>query len=747
MRTAGSQATDQEVGAAGRAPGAPVTSPGQRNPEKQFRPDIEGLRAVAVLAVVLFHADVPGLGGGFVGVDVFFVISGFLITGLLWREASATGTVSLRSFFGARARRLLPASAAVGVVTMIASALLLPPLQVRSVTMDGITSALYVSNYWFISSGVKYFGHQSLLSPSPFQHYWSLGVEEQFYLVWPLLIIGTAWLIRRVRRQTTRTGATSSVRPYLLILTLVVVVSFALSLVLTYLIPPIAFFSLPTRAWQLAAGGLIALTVGYWRRLPTRSAVPLGWVGLALILLACTQLNGTTSYPGIAALLPTLGVVLVIGAGCAGPSHGCGRILASSPMGAIGRVSYSWYLWHWPVLVLTPAFLGHQVGLPTKLVAVLVSLGLAVLTLRFIENPLRFADRVRRSPLVSLGLGATATAVAVCVGLLLLLWTPNPVGNGPAAEPMTITAEPVAPGSPAEAYDAAVRDVFAQVQAQVAASAYSEAVPSNLDPPLTDQASQQFGILTNGCLRVLPFDSSHPECAAGDVTSETTVALIGDSRAAMFNPAFQKIAEQRQWRLLMMAKAGCPITDLRVNQYFNTLAEEFQRCAEWRTEIMARLRAERPQLVVISSSRAYDANGAHTMVPGLKMYDNAWIGSLTELVQQLRDTGAKVLVLGPTPDPPAPIPLCLSAHLDDAAACADVRDAKHAAGITAETAATEAGGGRYADITELLCTANRCPPIVGNTMVYFDAGHLTREYSQLLAPALGALADRALAER
>ena len=164
----------------------------RRPAQTGFRPDIEGLRAVAVLAVVLFHADVPGVGGGFVGVDVFFVISGFLITGLLWREVSTTGTVGLRRFYGARARRLLPASATVGVVTMIGSAVLLPPLQARSVIGDGIASALYVSNYRFVLQGVDYFaGH---LPPSPFQHYWSLGVEEQFYLVWPAMIIGTAWL-------------------------------------------------------------------------------------------------------------------------------------------------------------------------------------------------------------------------------------------------------------------------------------------------------------------------------------------------------------------------------------------------------------------------------------------------------------------------------------------------------------------------------------------------------------------------
>jgi hypothetical protein len=253
------------------------------------------------------------------------------------------------------------------------------------------------------------------------------------------------------------------------------------------------------------------------------------------------------------------------------------------------------------------------------------------------------------------------------------------------------------------------------------------------------------GILTNGCLRVLPFDSGHPECAAGDIASTTTVALIGDSRAAMFNPAFQKVAEQRDWRLLMMAKAGCSITDLPITTRLNGLAEEFQRCAQWRDRIVARLHDERPQLIVVSSARAYDANGSHTMVPGLKMYDQAWLDSLTRLVQQLRETGAKVLVLGPTADPPAPVPLCLSGHLDDATACAAVRRALHGPGMAAESAATEAGGGQYADITELFCTANRCPVIVGNTMVYFDAGHLTREYSQFLAPAMGALADRALA--
>ena len=352
MRQAHSVSPDEEV-------------QGRRSAQTEFRPDIEGLRAVAVLAVVLFHADVPGVGGGFVGVDVFFVISGFLITGLLWREVSTTGTVRLRRFYGARARRLLPASATVGVVTMIGSAVLLPLLQARASSMTASPARCMSAT---TGSFCKHRLLRADLPPSPFQHYWSLGVEEQFYLVWPALIIGTAWLIRRARRRTKADAATSSKRPYLVVLALVAAVSFALSLVITYVVPAVAFFSLPTRAWQLAVGGLVALTAGQWRRLPALAAAIVGWAGLAVILLACTRLSATTLYPGTAALLPVLGAALVIGAGCAAPSQGCGRVLALSPMRAIGRISYSWYLWHWPVLRARtgvagpPAGAGRQAG-------------------------------------------------------------------------------------------------------------------------------------------------------------------------------------------------------------------------------------------------------------------------------------------------------------------------------------------------------------------------------------------------
>ncbi|WP_232006946.1 acyltransferase family protein [Mycobacterium sp. 1245805.9] len=708
----------------------------QRSVASGFRPDIEGLRAVAVAAVVLFHAGLPGVGGGFVGVDVFFVISGFLITGLLWREVSAAGTVRLSRFYGARARRLLPASALVGVVTAFCSAALLPPLQAHGVLVDGIYSALYVSNNHFAHEGLSYFSPAQ--PPSPFQHYWSLGVEEQFYLVWPALIIGTTWLIRLARRRT-KAETTSRHTPYLVVLALVAAGSFALSLAATFVAPSVAFFSLPTRAWQLAAGGLVALTAAQWRRLPTRAATIAGSTGLAVILLACGLLGPGTLYPGTAALLPVLGAVLVIGAGCAAPARGCGRVLGAAPMRALGRISYSLYLWHWPVLLLAPFVLGHPLGLAGRLATVLVSGGLAVLTVRFVEDPFRFAAPIRRSALASLALGGVATAAAVCVGVVMIARVPNPVGGGAPAARLTVTASPPPAGSSLDAYDAAVHDAFAQVQAAVAAATNLRAVPSNLEPPLADAAAEYRAEFFNGCQHNL-LGGGQPGCVMGDTASRTTVALLGDSHATMWAPAFQQVAEQRHWRLDTLTKGACPPMSLPITGFVARMVDYVQRCEQWRGEAMARLRAERPRLVVVSMSRGY---GGLDYLP--KPYNRSWSDGLTRLVQQLRGFGAQVLVLGPVPNAYESVPICLSDHLDDATACSSPRSkALNRAGIADETTATKAGGGHYENLTRLFCAGDRCPVVVGNTMVYFD-DHLTSEYAQALAPAMGALADRALA--
>jgi hypothetical protein len=364
------------------------------------------------------------------------------------------------------------------------------------------------------------------------------------------------------------------------------------------------------------------------------------------------------------------------------------------------------------------------------LAAALVSGVLAVLTLRLIENPLRFAAPVRRSPGRSLALGGIATAVAVCVGLALLVVVPTPVGRGAPAAAPTLTTLPVAAGSTIPAYDAAVQHAFAQVQAAVAASADLQAVPSNLNPPLADAAGELNDLFRNGCMRNA-WEVTQPDCATGDTASTTTVAVVGDSQAAMWNPAFHQVAEQRHWRLEMLTKAGCPLMDVPTTSA--VLHREYTECERWRGQVIARLRAEHPRLVVIDMLRGYSTGNVYTE-------------SLTRLVQQLRGTGARVLMLGPTADPRSVVPICLSGHLDDATACSPPRSsAVSEPSIAAESAATKAGGGHYADLTELFCTSERCPVIVGNILVYSDKGHLTIEYSRLLAPAIGALADRALA--
>ena len=680
-----------------------------------------------MLAVVLFHAGIPGVGGGYIGVDVFFVISGFLITGLLWREVTDAGTVRLGRFYGARARRLLPAATTVGVATSIGAALLLPPLQARTVLGDAIASALYVGNYRFAMQGTDYLAADG--PPSPFQHYWSLGVEEQFYLLWPALIIGTAWLIRRIR-------LTTRLNPYLVVLAAVGAVSFALSVAWTRSSPPWAFFSLPTRAWELAVGGLVALSAAHWQRLPTPAAAVAGWGGLGVIMLSCIVLGTGTAYPGTAALLPVLGTALVIGGGAATAGAGAGRVLSLPPMRAVGRVSYSWYLWHWPVLLLMPHVIAHRAGLADRVAASIISAGLAVITLHLVENPARFASALRRSPARSLALGGAVTAVAVCVGVTLLLVVPVPVGRGAAARaPKISIATP--PSRVAAPHDTAVEQAFAQAQAAVAASANMTAVPSNLTPPLADAAADKAEVFLNGCVRSWR-DVGQAECATADTSSTTTAVLVGDSHAGMWSPALEQVAEQRHWRLETLGKVTCPLQDLPITSPY--LGREYTECEQWRREIIGRLQAEHPRLIVLGSGRRYGADF------GFTSYDPAWIASLGRLVAQLRTTGATVLVLGPVPDPHSTVPTCLSTHLTDASACSPERSvAVNAAGITAEKAATAASGGHYADLTPLFCTAQRCPVIVGNDLVYRDDNHVTIAYAQTLAPVIGALADQALA--
>ena len=700
-------------------------------PRPEFRPDIEGLRAVAILVVIAFHSG--GISGGFIGVDVFFVLSGFLITRLLWVELDATGRIDLMRFYAARARRLVPAAATVLVLSAIASVVLLPPLQARTALDDGLASALYIGNYRLAITGTDYLAHTA---PSPFQHYWSLGVEEQFYLLWPALLLGTAWLLRR---RGSRPGGSRgarcsrpSVLPYFSVLTIVAALSLVLSVTLTHSSPPWAFFSLPTRAWELATGALIAFSASVWRRLPAAAAAATGFLGLALVVRAAIELDDQTAYPGTAALMPVLGTALVIGAGCSTPIGGVGRLLAIPAVRAVGRLSYSWYLWHWPVLVFAPLLVGHPIGWAGRLGAVSASFALAVLTLRYIERPVRYSRRLRRSVSRSIVVGGAITAAAVSVAVLLPMLVPAPVGHG---EPATaaMTREQRASGD-------SPFDAIAIAHRAVRYSANRTEVPGDLSPSLVDAAADKPSVFLEGCVRSWP-EVGVPDCVSGSQLGDTTVALVGDSHAAMWQPALQPLAQHRNWRLITMAKVTCPLLDLAITSPY--LGRTYTECGHWRTEALQRLVAERPKLVVIGMSRRYGADF------GFTGYDREWVQSISALVADVRSaTAARVLVLGPVPDPGTDVPVCLSGHLDDALACAPQRSAGlNTAGIAAEIRATEDAGGKYADLSELFCAATRCPTIVGSDLVYRDDNHITVSYARRLAPVLGMLAEQAIAPR
>ena len=386
----------------------PAVRTRQASSAATFRRDIEGLRAVAIGLVLVYHAGITFVPGGFVGVDVFFVISGFLITGILVRELESTGRISLARFWARRARRLLPATGLVLVATTIGVWLLVPTTSWRTFGGDVVGAAFYVVNWVFAGRSVDYLAEG--VSPSPVTHFWSLAVEEQFYVVWPLLLCLVA-LVMRLRRSRSVRGT------MLLALGVIAVPSFLWSVWLTSSGDPAAFFVTTTRLWELALGAGVALGSRLWPRLPVRVAHALGWAGLLAVLAAALAFGSQTPWPGSAALVPTLGTAALIVAGFrpGGPA----TLLSARPMVWIGGLSYSVYLWHWPVLVLAAAVIG-DFGQKIGLVLVAASFVPAWLGHHLVENPLRFHPALVRSNALSLTLGLNFTLVGGLAGIALL---------------------------------------------------------------------------------------------------------------------------------------------------------------------------------------------------------------------------------------------------------------------------------------------------------------------------------------
>ena len=683
--------------------------------QRRFRPDIEGLRAVAVIAVVLSHASL-GLPGGYVGVDVFFVISGFLITRQLLEEAERRGRFSFAKFYARRVRRIVPAATLVTIATLVGAYFWAAPLRLGTIARDGLTAALFGVNWRFAAQGTDYF--QASGPPSPFQHYWSLSVEEQFYLCWPLLL---AVVLFAFRRRVHRRAALVAV------LGCLVGASLWASVHVTNASAPYGYFGTHTRVWELAFGALIAATAGNLQRLPRVFAAWLAWLGLVAIVVSCVIYSSDTLYPGAAAALPVVGAGLVICAGCgAYVVRGPERLLWLWPIRWTGRISYSLYLWHWPLLVLLPEAVGHPLALGPRLAAIGVAVVLSALTYAFVEQPFQqsrvLVAKPRRAFMLATGLIGAAAAVTLVVPTLITI----PGGSGRTALAATLArpAQLSASSPSSAAPGAAAKADVALLKKDLTAAAKTEQLPADLTPSLVAAASDYPN--SHGC----EIDDSSvvppTQCSDyGDPNGTQLVVLIGDSHAGMWLGAVNEIAVAHHLRLAFFAKSGCPLGDYP--DYVNpSLKRVYTECNSWRTAVIAQVVGMHPALIVVGSQArsiaAAEPNGFETSLKALKA------------------SGAKIAFLADTPSPAdeGSVPDCLSQHPNHIETCDLPRKkaVKNVPGRLAEIDGARRAGATVIDPTPWFCTTSTCPAVVQDTVVYEDNSHITAAYARLVTPEL-----------
>lgn len=666
-----------------------------------FRPDIQGLRAVAVLAVLLYHAGIPGVATGFVGVDIFFVISGFLITGLLAREQNATGTISFRGFYARRARRILPAAFVTVALTVIVALAVIPPLARTRMLTDAAATLLYIPNLLFAARQNDYLADQT---PSLFQHFWSLGVEEQFYLLWPLLLL----VLLRVTR--TRAATVTAV-------VAVTALSLAFCIWLTPVDQPWAFYSLPTRAWEFGAGGMLALLTAR-HRLPRAAAEATGWAGIALIVASAVALPASWPFPGAAAIVPVAGTALAILAG-ATPGTTSARVLSIRPMQFLGLISYSVYLVHWPLLRLPQAASDPvEPGLAGSVALCGVAIGLGYLMYRFVETPWR-VGRLAHLPRRTIIAGALATSLTLAGASLL---GAAAVAGGPVVPPPAPTTTATASADPSSPPSADPADPVVGVPAEV--------VPAGLTPALAAASADLPVVYANGCHQLF-HDTDPSGCLLGAATGPV-VALFGDSHAAQWVPAL----EAAGYRIHSYTKSACPSVDAPIAHHDGT---PYPECQPWRDGVIDRIGDDRPALIIIANWSGY---GPAAVDPA------GWGAGLRSTVDRL-EAVAPVVVLDDVPQQSTTPAECLSAHLDDVAACETAPSDALASPLReteAETLARLPDATRWS-LNEWICSDTRCPLIVGGVLRYRDADHLTATFSRALASRLALLVDPVLAER
>jgi peptidoglycan/LPS O-acetylase OafA/YrhL len=676
--------------------------------ERRFLPEVQALRALAVSLVVLYHFWPNRLQGGFVGVDVFFVISGFLITSHLHREVETTGRIGLAQFYARRARRLLPAALLVLMAGAAAAVVFLPIPRWSSAAGELLASALYGQNWLLAGRAVDYSASQE--AASPFQHFWSLSVEEQFYLLWPPLILLLLFVARRL--------ATSRRDGVLLAGILAVsAASLAWSVHFTATDQAAAYFTTPTRIWELGAGAALALAVRMRGNRPGASPVvrvALRWAGAAAITASALVLSAASPFPGYLALLPVLGTVAVIAAGETGRRDPLTHVIERKPVQVLGDISYSMYLWHWPGIVVLPFVLHRTPAATDKILLLAVCLGLAWLTKVRVEDPGRRWRWVIR-PRVA--------AVAVAVSMLLVAATSGLIWHQVQREEDATLAR-LAAASSDPCFGAAAlgtpgthcADPF-RAPATLAFTAQDP--PWFADPRCVPNTTAPWG----------------ETCRFSDEPPTRTVALVGDSHATAWRAAVLRLAEELNWQVVQFLKGACPATDATMLGFEGTPSDAAtaESCRTWSDQVDTAVTRMSPDYVFTSAFAAQEEFGAdpdRSLETGARGFADLWT--------RWADRGIHVFVLRDIPSTGGVrVADCLALNPAQPLSCARPRSeavVRDALTVAAERVASDRI--RFVDLTDHFCDRDRCYAVVGGVLVYFDKDHMTGQFSRSLAPFL-----------
>ncbi|MGN6464541.1 MAG: acyltransferase family protein [Rhizobiaceae bacterium] len=640
-----------------------------------FRTDIEGLRAIAVGGVIAYHFGVAQLPGGFVGVDVFFVISGYLITRHILDEIERRGAIDLWAFYARRARRLLPASIFVILATLVAGYFVLAPSEQQLYAKGAFYASTYIINLWLIRWSLDYFAQDA--SSNPFIHFWSLSVEEQFYLAWPALLLFFTWL---------RPGRRSLV----LLLALAAAISFSLCAWLTEVAQPWAFYLSPLRAWEFALGG-IASTAFRRDDGPRPSPVlPLiGWLGVALIGWSYLEISEKAPFPGFLALVPTLGAAMVLASGIHRGRGGPRRLLSLPPLQWTGRLSYSLYLWHWPVIVYAAMLLPEMTGVQ-RLACLGLTFALSTLSYFLIENPMRRSPWLMAATTRSLGLAALLTATGAVLAY-------------------------------ADARMAAGNET--PLQRRIARSAELPSTVRQTDP---------------SCVVTL-LESEPKACAFGAKSSARTVVLFGDSHADHWSTPLISIAKQDDFRLVTFLKSSCRAT--RMTSFSDKLRRKFTECDEWRESAIKRILAMKPQMVIISQFSIGNLEGEVADPAQIPERKRQWVEGLRSTIGEFSKAGINTVYLRDVPTHNAFIDKCVARALwqgrkPSVCDTPRVQAADDADAATERAVIAGIAKARYVDLTDLFCDEKSCHAMIDGMVAFRDRHHLATPFAAALAGRL-----------